>query len=123
MTRERVTSDRASRCVVDLGDVPIRDRTDASGGVSVPRPAVLAGLETFFLHGSTGHPTFLLGTPSNRGWWYYFPVALLGEDAVAAAARSRSSARSAPFADVRATATGARAVPFASRAHDSRDQH
>jgi hypothetical protein len=41
-----------------------------------PRPFI-AGVNTFFLHGSTGHPTFLLGTPSNRGWWYYFPVALL----------------------------------------------
>jgi hypothetical protein len=28
------------------------------------------------LHGGTGHPAFLLGTPSNHGWWYYFPVAL-----------------------------------------------
>jgi hypothetical protein len=35
------------------------------------------GVERFLLHGSSGHPTFLLGTPSNRGWWYYFPVALL----------------------------------------------
>ena len=37
----------------------------------------IAGVERFLLHGSSGHPTFLLGTPSNRGWWYYFPVALL----------------------------------------------
>lgn len=36
-----------------------------------------AGVERFVLHGGSGHPTFLLGTPSNRGWWYYFPVALL----------------------------------------------
>jgi hypothetical protein len=35
------------------------------------------GVERFVLHGGSGHPTFLLGTPSNRGWWYYFPVALL----------------------------------------------
>lgn len=47
------------------------------GGVSVPAPAFLTGVETFFLHGSSGHPTYLLGTPSNRGWWYYFPFALL----------------------------------------------
>jgi len=37
----------------------------------------IAGVERFLLHGSSGHPTFLLGTPRNRGWWYYFPVALL----------------------------------------------
>jgi hypothetical protein len=36
-----------------------------------------AGVERFVLHGGSGHPTFLLGMPSNRGWWYYFPVALL----------------------------------------------
>jgi hypothetical protein len=41
-----------------------------------PRPFI-AGLETFFAHSSGGHPTFLLGKPSNRGWWYYFPIALL----------------------------------------------
>jgi Dolichyl-phosphate-mannose-protein mannosyltransferase len=35
------------------------------------------GIERFVLHGSSGHPTYLLGTPSNRGWWYYFPVALV----------------------------------------------
>jgi len=35
------------------------------------------GVQRFVLHGSSGHPTFLLGMPSNRGWWYYFPVALL----------------------------------------------
>jgi Dolichyl-phosphate-mannose-protein mannosyltransferase len=46
------------------------------GGPSVPAPAFLAGVDTFLLHGSSGHPSFLLGTPSNRGWWYYFPVAL-----------------------------------------------
>src|SRR5262249_11234891 len=46
------------------------------GGTSVPAPAFLAGVDTFLLHGSSGHPTFLLGTPGNHGWWYYFPVAL-----------------------------------------------
>jgi 4-amino-4-deoxy-L-arabinose transferase-like glycosyltransferase len=37
----------------------------------------LDGVQRFVLHGSSGHPTFLLGAPSNGGWWYYFPVALL----------------------------------------------
>jgi hypothetical protein len=39
--------------------------------------AFVAGVDTFLLHGSSGHPTFLLGTPRNRGWWYYYPIALL----------------------------------------------
>jgi hypothetical protein len=47
------------------------------GGIPVPAPAFVAGIERFLLHGSSGHPTFLLGTPSNTGWWYYFPIALL----------------------------------------------
>ncbi len=46
------------------------------GGASVPAPAFLAGVDTFLLHGASGHPTFLLGTPGNYGWWFYFPVAL-----------------------------------------------
>ena len=61
--------------VVTSGRSTVRGRADAWRS-SVPAPAFIAGVETFFLHGSTGHPTFLLGTPSNRGWWYYFPVAL-----------------------------------------------
>jgi hypothetical protein len=47
------------------------------GGISVPAPAFVAGVTTFLLHGRTGHPTFLLGTPGLHGWWYYFPIALL----------------------------------------------
>jgi hypothetical protein len=47
-----------------------------AGGASVPAPAFLSGVDTFLLHGKSGHPSFLLGTPANRGWWYYFPVAL-----------------------------------------------
>lgn len=43
----------------------------------VPAPAIWAGLDTFLVHGGTGHPGFLLGTAAEHGWWYYFPVALL----------------------------------------------
>ncbi|HEX4681304.1 MAG TPA: hypothetical protein VH277_01275 [Gemmatimonadaceae bacterium] len=39
--------------------------------------AFVSGVDTFLRHGSSGHPTFLLGTPRNRGWWYYYPVAVL----------------------------------------------
>lgn len=34
------------------------------------------GVNDFVMHGANGHPSFLLGQPSNRGWWYYFPIAL-----------------------------------------------
>lgn len=35
------------------------------------------GVRAYFLHGNTGHETFLLGEPGRHGWWYYYPVALL----------------------------------------------
>jgi hypothetical protein len=47
------------------------------GGLSVPAPAFLNGVNTFLLHGTSGHPSYLLGTPANQGWWFYFPVVLL----------------------------------------------
>ena len=61
-----------------VGRVPLRGwpaarRWCRSAGAGVSR----GRSESFLLHGSSGHPTFLLGTPGNRGWWYYFPVALL----------------------------------------------
>lgn len=48
----------------------------APGGALVPAPAFIGGIDRFVLHGGAGHPSFLLGTPGNHGWWYYFPVAL-----------------------------------------------
>lgn len=48
----------------------------SAGGPLVPAPAFIAGIDRFVLHGGSGHPSFLLGTPGNHGWWYYFPVAL-----------------------------------------------
>ncbi len=35
----------------------------------------LFGFYNFWLHTKHGHPTALLGQYSERGWWYYFPVA------------------------------------------------
>jgi hypothetical protein len=34
------------------------------------------GIRAALYHNQIGHPAFLLGQFSNRGWWYYFPVAL-----------------------------------------------
>ncbi len=33
------------------------------------------GMVAFLQHDAVGHPSFLLGMHSRRGWWYYFPVA------------------------------------------------
>lgn len=41
-----------------------------------PRPFI-EGIKLFVAHGDRGHYTYLLGTPGFRGWWYYFPIALL----------------------------------------------
>jgi hypothetical protein len=46
------------------------------GGISVPAPPLFQGLSVFLGHASRGHPAFLLGETSMKGWWYYFPVAL-----------------------------------------------
>lgn len=42
----------------------------------VPAPDFLDGLLGQLSHASaTGHPAFLMGQRSDKGWWYYFPVA------------------------------------------------
>ena len=46
------------------------------GGIPVPAPPLFQGLGVFLGHASRGHPAFLLGETSMKGWWYYFPVAL-----------------------------------------------
>ena len=34
------------------------------------------GIRAALYHNQVGHPAFLLGQFRNKGWWYYFPVAL-----------------------------------------------
>ena len=46
------------------------------GGIWVPAPALFRGVRPFLQHASGGHPAFLLGRVSQRGWWYYYLVAL-----------------------------------------------
>jgi Dolichyl-phosphate-mannose-protein mannosyltransferase len=46
---------------------------------SVRRSGVPLAIDTFFGqmdHASEGHPAFLMGRHSSRGWWYFFPVAI-----------------------------------------------
>ena len=46
------------------------------GGVWVPAPALFRGVRPFLQHANGGHPAFLFGEVSQRGWWYYYLVAL-----------------------------------------------
>jgi 4-amino-4-deoxy-L-arabinose transferase-like glycosyltransferase len=44
--------------------------------VPIPAPLFAAGLLEVRLHDLRGHPSYLFGRQSDRGWWYYFPVAI-----------------------------------------------
>ena len=44
--------------------------------VPVPAPEFFDGLSIGLEHARLGHPAYLLGQYSLKGWWYYFPVAL-----------------------------------------------
>jgi hypothetical protein len=46
-------------------------------GLTLPAPGFFTGVRDFLSHGGGGHPAFLFGQVSMRGWWYYFPVALV----------------------------------------------
>ena len=46
------------------------------GGIWVPAPALIRGVRPFLEHANGGHPAFLLGHVSQRGWWYYYLVVL-----------------------------------------------
>ena len=44
--------------------------------IGVPAPVYVEGLQKTLAHAADfGHPAFLMGQRSTRGWWYYFPVA------------------------------------------------
>ncbi len=45
------------------------------GGISGPAPAYWAGIQAILRRTGGGTPAFLLGQYSERGWWYYFPIA------------------------------------------------
>lgn len=42
--------------------------------VHMPSFRFLVGIDRVSEHEQVGHPSYLLGNISNRGWWYYFPV-------------------------------------------------
>lgn len=45
------------------------------GGITLPPHNFISGLRIVRAHDEQGHPAFLLGELSEKGWWYYFPVA------------------------------------------------
>src|SRR5450755_1449106 len=45
-------------------------------GIKLPAPEFFDGLAVANAHNQRGHPSYLLGKFSLKGWWYYFPVAL-----------------------------------------------
>jgi len=45
-------------------------------GVKLPAPEFFDGIRTAMEHNRLGHPAYLLGQTSSRGWWYYFPIVL-----------------------------------------------
>jgi hypothetical protein len=44
--------------------------------IRVPAPELFDGIRSVLNHNAGGHPAFLLGENSMKGWWYFFPVAL-----------------------------------------------
>jgi hypothetical protein len=48
-----------------------------SRALSLAPNSYIVGLSDFFNHNAVGHPSYLLGAFSTKGWWYYFPVVFL----------------------------------------------
>jgi 4-amino-4-deoxy-L-arabinose transferase-like glycosyltransferase len=44
--------------------------------VTLPAPEFFDGIREALFHNQVGHPAYLLGQASQKGWWYFFPVAL-----------------------------------------------
>jgi hypothetical protein len=45
--------------------------------LGLPSHPLPEGVGIFAAHNKLGHPAYLLGMHSERGWWYYFPVAFV----------------------------------------------
>jgi hypothetical protein len=63
--------------VIPSGTLRLPERWASKlASVPVPAPIYVEGLLKTLAHASeVGHPTFLMGDRSDRGWWFYFPVA------------------------------------------------
>lgn len=47
------------------------------GGPLIPAPPYIEGVRAILDFSAGGRPAYLLGQYSQRGWWYYFPVAFV----------------------------------------------
>ena len=45
-------------------------------GITMPAPQFFDGIAQIMDHVDKGHPSYLLGMTSQKGFWYYYPVAL-----------------------------------------------
>ncbi|HID61352.1 MAG TPA: phospholipid carrier-dependent glycosyltransferase, partial [Anaerolineae bacterium] len=48
-----------------------------TGGLPLPAPSYLQGVQDILLRARIGSQAFLMGRYSTTGWWYYFPIAFL----------------------------------------------
>lgn len=63
--------------VAELAPAPLKPLAMWFGDhVPIPAPEFVIGAGIVKLHDRGGHPSYLLGKYSDRGWWYYFPVVL-----------------------------------------------
>jgi hypothetical protein len=54
----------------------LHDLAMAVAATPLPLSELVAGVVSVREHAMEGHESYLLGTYGDRGWWYYFPVAL-----------------------------------------------
>lgn len=70
--------------VVDRGNVIGRVLYRAGLWFHLPAHGFLTGLAQVAAHNADGHPTYLMGLRSEKGWWYYFPVVFAVKSTLAA---------------------------------------
>jgi len=57
-----------------------------SDTLDLPAHGFLTGLNAVAEHNAGGHPSYLMGLRSDKGWWYYFPVVYAVKSTMAALA-------------------------------------
>lgn len=70
--------------VESLPGSPLNPTLEKMSGNVVTRPLAqyALGFSMVFSHVEGGHDAFLLGQVSNKGWWYYYPVAIALKTAI-----------------------------------------
>jgi hypothetical protein len=62
---------------VDQGRGTLEEALGRLSGLSFGQPGFIAAIRTQMIHNQFGHPSFLHGTRSMKGWWYYYPVTMI----------------------------------------------